>query len=61
MNKTTYERAQFEFVEAMLDAKFGPLPDVCVERLRHMTPKELRDLALKVGTANSLAELGLSD
>jgi hypothetical protein len=61
MNKTTYDRAQFEFVEAMLDERFGPLPERCVERLREMTPKELRDLALRIGAATSLAELGLAD
>lgn len=61
MNLTTYERSRLEFVEELLAEKFAPLLEGCVERLRQMRPKELRDLALRIGTAKSLAELGLAD
>lgn len=66
--RTPYDRgreegrlALFEAVEALLDTKFGPLPEAVVEKLKAFSLERLRDLTLKARTANSLADLGLAD
>jgi hypothetical protein len=64
--RTPYDRgreegrlALFEAVEALLNTKFGPLPEAVVEQLKGYSLERLRDLTLKARTANSLADLGL--
>jgi hypothetical protein len=66
--RTPYDRgleegrqALFEVVEALLDAKFGPLPEGVVEQLKNSSLRRLRELALQSRTAASLADLGLAN
>jgi hypothetical protein len=72
MNKTVYEEGlekgleqgrrvgHLDLVWAMLDERFGPVPVNLRTRLEHLSLQELRRLALKIGTAQSLIELDLS-
>lgn len=68
MTKGFIERAYDEGVEAgefrlavrTLEKRFGPLPAEARDRLRRHSSDELCDLTLRIGTAASLGELGLS-
>lgn len=51
---------QLEFLEAMLDAKFGPLEPGFIEKLRGLTDGRLLELARSIPSTQSLAELGLN-
>ena len=75
MNKTTYDRGietgmengietgrrvgQLEFLEAMLDSKFGPLSPECLDRLYRLPDDRLLAIARAIPAAGSLAELGI--
>jgi hypothetical protein len=65
MNQTTYEKGiekgKLRLVEEVLEEKFGPLPPGVRERLEQLSMAELRRLALNIGTAKSLSELGLPE
>ena len=50
-------RGQLELLRALLQKRFGPLPDHIEERLARAKPAELKSLALRVLDATSLAEL----
>jgi len=49
-----------EMAEAMLDKKFGPLPEGTIQKLRAMNKTELQNFMLELISADSLAALGLS-
>ena len=51
---------QLEFLEAQLEAKFGPLAPNLVEGLRRSPHERLLGLARSLPSAQSLAELGLN-
>jgi hypothetical protein len=63
MNKTPYDKGveagQVDLATRTLEKKFGPLPAEARERLTQLALDELTDLTLRIGTAGSLAELGL--
>ncbi|NUQ61343.1 MAG: hypothetical protein HUU20_02575 [Pirellulales bacterium] len=59
MNQTMYEKGQMDLVYSLIEARFGPVSDTIREDLERMPTEQLRRLALKVGTAASLADLGL--
>lgn len=48
---------QLEILRALLQQRFGPLPDPIEERLARAKPGELKSLALRVLDARSLADL----
>jgi len=48
-----------EFLEAMLAAKFGPLPADSLDALRRRPDADLTRIGLAISTAASLADLGL--
>jgi hypothetical protein len=48
-------------VGMVLEKRFGPLSTPIREQLEKMSETELIDLALKIGTAKSLGELGLAE
>ena len=50
---------QLEFLEAMLDAKFGPLTPECLNRLHQLSDDRLMAIARAIPAAGGLAELGI--
>ena len=67
VNKTSYMTgkeegrriALIEVLEAMLETKFGPLPPESLARLRELPDDRLKQVAVAMLTAATLAELGL--
>lgn len=49
-----------EILLEQLEFRFGPLPEEIQERLKGMPQRQLRTLAVKAITAESLSELGLT-
>jgi Domain of unknown function (DUF4351) len=64
MNKTPYDKGveagQVRVVTRTLERKFGPLPAEARDRLAQLALDELTELTLRLGTAGSLADLGLT-
>jgi hypothetical protein len=64
MHKTTFdqgmEAGELRLALRALEKKFGPLPPEAKDRLRRLSSDELCELTLRIGTAASLGELGLS-
>ncbi len=65
MNKTVYdeglEQGRLRLIEASLREKFGSLSEHARARLQQMSETDLVQLNLKIGTADSLADLGLDE
>lgn len=71
MNQTTYEKGiekgiekgrregQMELVCSLIEDRFGPVPEAIRRDLQRLPLEQLRRLVLKIGTAASLADLGL--
>ena len=67
MNKTVYDQGleqgrrlgRLELLEAMLESKFSPLPPGLIDRVCQLPDERLRQLALALPTATSLADLGV--
>ena len=64
MRKTTYdqgvEAGELRLMLRTLEKKFGPLPAGAQDRVRRLSSDELCELNLRIGTAASLADLGLA-
>ena len=50
---------QIELLEAMLETKFGPLPEASLAALRALPDDRLKAVSTALLSAKSLAELGL--
>jgi hypothetical protein len=67
MNQTTYEKGiekgrqegQMEFLCSLIEDRFGPVSETIRRDMERLPVEQLRRLALKIGTAASLADLGL--
>ena len=71
MNQTIYERGikegiekgiekeRMELICSLIEDRFGPVPEAIRRDLQRLPAEELRRLALKIGKAASLSELGL--
>lgn len=68
MNQTVYEKGiekgrqegQVELVASLIEERFGPIPEGVRQELKRLPLQDLRRLALRIGTAASLADLGLA-
>jgi hypothetical protein len=71
LNQTTYEKGmemgiergrdeeRRELVCSLIEDRFGEVPEAVERALERLSAEQLRRLALKIGTAASLADLGL--
>ncbi len=63
MNQTTYERGiargQRQLICSLIEDRFGEVPEAVQRDLDRLSAEQLRRLALKIGRAVSLADLGL--
>jgi hypothetical protein len=63
MNQTIYEKGieegRLDLVCSLIEERFGPVSEVARRELERLSAEQLRHLALKVGTAGSLADLDL--
>ena len=50
-----------DLVRKQLDKKFGPLPQVVLDRLGTLTAERLEEIALSFTEAATLKDLGLTD
>ncbi len=50
---------EFRILEIILQGRFGPLTVETKDRLKSMTPEQLKDLAEKLSRATDLKDLGL--
>ena len=48
-----------ELIGSLIEDRFGPVPEAMRRDLERLPAEQLRRLALKIGTAASLADLGL--
>ena len=64
MNKTPFDKGvaagELRLAVRAMEKKFGPLPAEARDRLSLLSFDELCELTLNIGTATSLAELGLT-
>jgi len=63
MNQTIYEKGlekgRLDLVRSLIEERFGPVSEAIRQDLERLSAEQLRRLALKIGTADSLAELDL--
>jgi hypothetical protein len=59
IGKTSRELGREDLLIETMQRKFGTLPPGIESRVRSMKPDELIDLNLRIGTANTLRDLGL--
>ena len=68
MNQTIYEKGiekgrldeRMELICAQIEARFGSVPEAVRQELHRMPEEQVRRLALKILSADSLADLGLT-
>ena len=67
MNQTMYEKGiekgrqagQVELISSLIEERFGPIPEATRRELDRLPAEALRRMALKIGSAASLADLDL--
>ena len=67
MNQTMYEKGiekgrqagQVELISSLIEERFGPIPEATRRELDRLPAEDLRRMALKIGSAASLADLDL--
>ena len=64
MNQTIYEKGRvderMELICALVEDRFGSVPETVRRELEQMPAEQVRHLALKISAADSLADLGLT-
>ena len=66
MNQSIYEKGieegrqegQRELIFSLIEDRFGPVPEAVRRDVERLSAEQLRRMALKIGTAASLADLG---